>query len=112
VNHADGPTTVRVDQRQRGGQWVSLGSYPFTAGQAASVELSDAADGFVVADAVRTTYHGLVADNDSAAYETVSGEWNNASGAAGFYGSNYRTHPAGTGSAVVRWRLDVPVSGR
>ncbi|MER8072764.1 exo-alpha-sialidase [Streptomyces sp. NPDC094034] len=112
VDHADGSTTVRVDQRVRGGQWVSLGSFPFIAGRSASVELSDAADGFVVADAVRTTYHGLVADNDSAAYETLSGEWNNAMGAAGYYGSNYRTHPAGAGSSVVRWRLEVPVSGR
>ncbi|QXE34978.1 exo-alpha-sialidase [Streptomyces sp. GMY02] len=113
VNHARGSTTVRVDQRERGGQWVSLGSYPFIAGRPATVELSDAADGYVVADAVRTTYHGLVADNDDASrYEVLSGTWNNATGSAGYYGSNYRTHPAGTGSAVVRWRLDVPVSGR
>ncbi|MFE4534695.1 xanthan lyase, partial [Streptomyces scopuliridis] len=53
VNHADGSATVRVDQRERGGQWVSLGSYAFTAGRPATVELSDAADGYVVADAVR-----------------------------------------------------------
>ncbi|WP_157877342.1 golvesin C-terminal-like domain-containing protein [Streptomyces odonnellii] len=113
VNHAQGSTTVRVDQRERGGQWVSLGSYPFTAGRPATVELSDAADGYVVADAVRTTYHGLVADNDDAShYEVVSGTWNNATGTAGYYGPNYRTSPSGTGSAVVRWLLDVPVSGR
>ncbi|MFD3914192.1 exo-alpha-sialidase [Streptomyces sp. NPDC058603] len=113
VHHAQGSTTVRVDQRERGGQWVSLGSYPFTAGGGGTVELSDAADGYVVADAVRTTYHGLVADNDDAShYEVVSGTWNNATGTAGYYGPNYRTHAAGTGSSVVRWRLDVPVSGR
>ncbi|UIX29689.1 golvesin C-terminal-like domain-containing protein [Streptomyces sp. GQFP] len=113
VNHADGSTVIPVDQRERGGQWVSLGNFRFTPGQPATIELSDAADGYVVADAVRTTHHGVVADNDDASrYEVVSGEWNKATGVAGSYGPTYRTRPAGTGGSVVRWRLEVPTSGR
>ncbi|MEV5965766.1 exo-alpha-sialidase [Kribbella sp. NPDC051952] len=59
VNHADGSTTVPVDQTVRGtadvrgGEWVSLGTYRFAAGLAGTVELTDTAGGYVVADAVR-----------------------------------------------------------
>ncbi|GAA3703459.1 hypothetical protein GCM10022224_081510 [Nonomuraea antimicrobica] len=58
VKHATGTKVVRVDQRKagvtepRGGSWVSLGTFRMTAGLG-SVELSNAADGFVIADAVR-----------------------------------------------------------
>ncbi|MER7363811.1 exo-alpha-sialidase [Nonomuraea wenchangensis] len=58
VTHAGGTTVVRVDQRKpgtpepRGGSWVSLGTFRMAAGLAA-IELSDAADGTVIADAVR-----------------------------------------------------------
>ncbi|MFC7583783.1 hypothetical protein ACFQYP_08455 [Nonomuraea antimicrobica] len=57
VKHATGTKVVRVDQRKagvtepRGGSWVSLGTFRMTAGLG-SVELSNAADGFVIADAV------------------------------------------------------------
>lgn len=59
VHHAAGTTTVTVDQRVRGvpdprtGEWVSLGTFSFEAGLDSYVELSDDADGFVIADAVR-----------------------------------------------------------
>ncbi|MET7574076.1 hypothetical protein ABZT04_37170 [Streptomyces sp. NPDC005492] len=53
VRYAGGSTVVRVDQTGRGSRWVSLGSFPFTAGTPAVVELSDDANGYVVADAVR-----------------------------------------------------------
>ncbi|MFJ8790306.1 exo-alpha-sialidase [Streptomyces sp. NPDC102462] len=53
VRAADGSQTTRVDQRSGGGQWVSLGTHRFDAGTGGGVELSDAADGYVVADAVR-----------------------------------------------------------
>ena len=45
--------TVRGVPDTRGGEWVSLGTFPFAAGLAGSVELSDTAGGHVVADAVR-----------------------------------------------------------
>jgi len=59
VHHADGSTPVTINQRvrgaaaPRGGEWVSLGTFPFRAGVEGRVELTDAADGVVIADAVR-----------------------------------------------------------
>jgi hypothetical protein len=59
VHHADGVTPVKVDQTQHGvpelrtGEWVSLGTFRFEAGIDGYVELSDAADNVVIADAVR-----------------------------------------------------------
>ncbi|TMR99642.1 exo-alpha-sialidase [Nonomuraea basaltis] len=58
ITHAGGTSVVRVDQRApgvtepRGGSWVSLGMYRMTAG-VTTIELSNAADGVVIADAVR-----------------------------------------------------------
>ncbi|CAM3809834.1 exo-alpha-sialidase [Kibdelosporangium persicum] len=111
VNHSAGSTPVEIDQRTRGGQWVSLGSFQFTAGDAGSIELSDAANGYVVADAVRLIYHGIVVDNDDPGYEVVSGTWNRATGVSEYFGESYRTHPAGNGSSVVRWSTQVPHNG-
>ncbi|MEV5303495.1 DNRLRE domain-containing protein [Amycolatopsis methanolica] len=53
VRHADGETPKPVDQTQHAGEWVSLGSYRFTAGNAHSVVLADAATGTVTADAIK-----------------------------------------------------------
>ncbi|MEJ3745228.1 exo-alpha-sialidase [Actinomycetes bacterium KLBMP 9797] len=112
VTHAAGQATVRVDQRVRGGQWVSLGTFPFLAGTAATIDVTDAADGYVIADAVRLVRTGVVADNDvSGTFDIVSGTWNRATGVPGYYGDSYRTHPAGTGTARVRFRPDVPETG-
>lgn len=59
VTHSGGETVVRVDQTQRGGEWVSLGSFDFGQGIDHSVALSDdATGGTVFADAVK-----LVRDN-------------------------------------------------
>ena len=55
VNHADGSTTIPVDlsDRDRAGQWNSIGVFTFDAGTSCSIVLTDDADGRVVADAVR-----------------------------------------------------------
>ncbi len=58
ITHADGSKTVTVDQRQEPtieGSYVSLGVYPFTAGEgAAKVVISNKdTDGYVIADGVR-----------------------------------------------------------
>lgn len=58
MTHATGTSVVRVDQRvagatePRGGSWVTLGTYRLVEGPT-SIELSDDADGVVIADAVR-----------------------------------------------------------
>ncbi|MGW6282858.1 golvesin C-terminal-like domain-containing protein [Kribbella sp. NPDC055071] len=59
VHHADGTTTVAVNQQLHGtpdprtGEWISLGTFTFDAGLSGYVELSDNANGVVIADAVR-----------------------------------------------------------
>ena len=56
VNHAGGSTDVSVNQRENGGEWVSLGSYTFNAGTGGNVVLSHTRTGAVhtaCADAVR-----------------------------------------------------------
>jgi PKD repeat protein len=55
VNHAQGGSTVKVDQRINGGQWNKLGDYYFEANNY-SVKLTDNADATVVADAVRIVF--------------------------------------------------------
>jgi len=50
VRHAAGTSTVTVDQRQNGGQWMLLGTYDLDAGS--QVVLTDQANGYVIADAV------------------------------------------------------------
>ena len=51
IDHASGTASVAVSQRQAGGQWNLLGSYSFNTGNT-TVELTDDADGYVIADAV------------------------------------------------------------
>jgi hypothetical protein len=59
VTHLGGTDTVAVNQKVRGtpdlrgGEWASLGVFTFAAGLDSTVELSDNADGFVVADAIK-----------------------------------------------------------
>ncbi|MFI7132114.1 exo-alpha-sialidase [Nonomuraea sp. NPDC050153] len=58
IRHAGGTTLVRISQRgsgvtePRGGSWVSLGTFRIPEG-VGRIELSNAADGVVIADAVR-----------------------------------------------------------
>lgn len=58
ITHRAGTSVVRVDQRvagttePRGGSWVTLGTFDLAEGLT-TIELSDDADGFVIADAVR-----------------------------------------------------------
>ncbi|MEO0513828.1 MAG: kelch repeat-containing protein [Planctomycetota bacterium] len=54
INHAGGSDTVTINQRFFGGEWVSLGFYPFLNDGSGSVVISNAGtNGTVVADAVR-----------------------------------------------------------
>ena len=57
VSHSSGTSTVPVNQQTGGGQWRSLGEYTFNVGTA-SVRLTDDANGYVIADAVRLVYTG------------------------------------------------------
>jgi RHS repeat-associated protein len=53
VTHAGGTTPVTVDQQQNGGIWNSLGTFTLSPGTAHKVTLTDQANGYVIADAVR-----------------------------------------------------------
>ncbi|SFS45668.1 DNRLRE domain-containing protein [Marininema halotolerans] len=55
INHGDGATTKKVNQRDSGKTWVNLGTYHFWLGDTHSVVLKDNADNYVIADALRFT---------------------------------------------------------
>lgn len=52
IAHAQGATRVRVDQTRGGSRWQTLGTYTFNH-EPAVVDLTDEANGFVIADAIR-----------------------------------------------------------
>ncbi|MFF3610109.1 RHS repeat-associated core domain-containing protein, partial [Streptomyces sp. NPDC002463] len=58
VTHSTGTTDVTKDQNAAAGSWVSLGSFTFTQGNAAKLQLFQNSTGAVVADGVK-----LVRDN-------------------------------------------------
>jgi hypothetical protein len=53
INYDGGSTTVDVNQEINGGQWNLLGTFSFAAGTSGTVVLSDDADEFVIADAIK-----------------------------------------------------------
>jgi hypothetical protein len=54
ISHASGTTNVTASQKSNGGLWFSLGVFTFNAGATGGVTLRNtAANGFVVADAIR-----------------------------------------------------------
>ena len=55
INHTFGGTTVRIDQRINGSQWNEIGEFYFEEGDF-SVQLTDDAEGYVIADAVRLLF--------------------------------------------------------
>jgi hypothetical protein len=52
IYHDGGSTSVQVDQRSNGGNWVSLGTYDFDGAGVEKVELVQSASGIVIADAI------------------------------------------------------------
>jgi RHS repeat-associated protein len=58
VHHDGGATTVTVNQEVNGGLWVALGTYALSPGSNHRVALSDAANGRVIADAVKLVPDG------------------------------------------------------
>ena len=53
VTHADGSTAVAVNQQANGGAWNLLGTFTLNPGSAHNVALTDQANGYVIADAIR-----------------------------------------------------------
>jgi RHS repeat-associated protein len=78
IQHSSGSDTVIVNQQQNGGQWNLLGTY--TLDQNSQVSLSNAANGYVIADAITVQSAGTSAttlDNSPTAIWTPhqSGEY-------------------------------------
>jgi len=53
IRHSAGSTVVRTNQETNGGQWRDLGTYPFNAGTTGIIELSNDANEYVTADAIK-----------------------------------------------------------
>ncbi|NIM94480.1 MAG: hypothetical protein GTO18_12330 [Anaerolineales bacterium] len=57
INHANGTSSLAVDQSTKVGQWNSLGTYTFNQGTAGNVTIAAlGADGTVIADAIKWVY--------------------------------------------------------
>ena len=61
VHHAAGQTTVIMNQQQDGGKWNLLGRFTLNPGESSRVELTDLANGVVIADAVAFVPAGTLA---------------------------------------------------
>ncbi len=117
INHADGSDTVPVNQNKikNGGKWVSIGIYDFADDGTEYVSLSDDADSWVAADAVRFYFRApgagedpddSIVDNADTGFSAV-GTWKEDTKLSGFEPPDYRWHAAGDGSSVVTWDVEL-----
>ncbi len=107
--------TVRVNQKQAandvshaGTNWEDLGGPYDITGNTLVVALSDAANGYVIADAVRIEPVVVpltqIIDNGDAGYTTV-GNWLHSSDQG--HGGDVQYSPLGSGNDVARWTFTV-----
>jgi len=119
VEHDGGLAYATFNQEENGGQFNLIGVFDFSAGTEYAVTLSDDADGFVIADAVRFTRvpdalppsGEIVVDNGDPAFND-RGQWHRSQSVAGFLGDSYLFHPKGDGSATAAWTGVIPESGQ
>ncbi|MBI5183533.1 MAG: hypothetical protein HY999_04145, partial [Nitrospinae bacterium] len=88
INHNSVSDKVIVDQRVNGSQWVSLGYYDFADDGKENVTLSNRADSWVIADAVRFVPIDGIVDNADPGF-SVTGTWIPSTALPDFYGSDY-----------------------
>jgi uncharacterized delta-60 repeat protein/RHS repeat-associated protein len=106
INQQFAPDEVTVD----GQPWESLGVYQFSSGKLV-VSLSDDANGYVIADAVRivevpaVTQTPTVIDDGDAAYTEAGGNWLGYS-ETGAYQGDFRYHAAGAGQNSASWTFE------
>lgn len=53
ITHSSGSNTILANQQENGGEWNLLSTYEFIQGQPYAVGLTDQADGYVIADAIK-----------------------------------------------------------
>lgn len=65
INHADGSNTVTVDQSKNGSTWFKIGNYPFSAGTAGNVVITNSyvQGNFMLADGIRFVRTGPIETN-------------------------------------------------
>lgn len=119
--------SVRINQElapndfnDAGAAWEDLGGlYPITS-TSLVVRLTDAADDYVIADAIRVERVGNLPpfpdepqdqriDNSQVGFSVVSGSW--GTGLVGYLDTANRYNDAGSGSDVVEWTFTGLVSG-
>jgi FtsP/CotA-like multicopper oxidase with cupredoxin domain len=103
--------TVTKNQQTSGGQFVDLGTFAVSPGTLI-VTLSDAANGFVIADAVQfVPTSTMIKDNGMAGFAT-SGSWTTSSGVPGFFGANFLyTNGVNSATKAASWTFTVPATG-
>lgn len=106
VDHANGSTTVTVNQSQNGGQWNSLGTYRFGGASPTnhSVRLScwTSSGDYVIADAVRLVPKEVWVDNHHSGF-AASSNWNTASWSTQKLGPDYRYRSTQSISDAATW---------
>ena len=111
LNQQSAPTDATID----GWTWQSVGTYQAESGTLV-VSLSDDANGYVVADAVRlvevtpATTTPTIVDNADAAFAETGSDWLGWSSSDN-YGGGCRYAPAGTGSNTASWTFSPPPVG-
>jgi len=124
INHIGGTTTVPVDQVQFDATWYSLGVFDLEPGTGAIVELSNDANGQVVADAIRlvretgadlhTPGGGSLAEDiadNTDGDVVITGSYTTHT-VPGQYGSNvYQFAPSGSITSSITWPLKLPTAG-
>ena len=90
-----------------GTPWQNLGNYSIANGSL-TVTLTDHADGYVIADAIRALKRDQapaqsICDDTDADYQETGPNWGN--GSLGGYDGGYRYHQKGTGADKARWTI-------
>ena len=130
IYYNGGNRTIPVDQRSNGGQWNLLGTFDFAVGASGYVKLTNNADNYVVADAVKFELVGsttptptptptftptpappiIVDDNDSGAVYT--GTWVRNTDIPGQqYSDGYRYAAQGSGSIDATFTPNIITAG-
>lgn len=116
INYAGGAVRKYVNQQINGGQWMSLGIFPFNAGSSGSIVISNAStSGYVFADAIRFVQQPsaeVIVNNTDATGVTITGAWNASTSVAGYYGVDCLTDGnTAKDNKTVRFTPNLPVSG-
>lgn len=111
IVHADGTSNVSINQQQNSGGWVWLGTYAFHQGET-RVSVSGAADGIVIADAIkaRKIEAEVLVDDLDARFECTEGFF--ASSASPLRNdATYHACETGEGEEAT-WNLQLPYAGQ